>query len=147
MFAYLIISTTSVLGLMHKIIHGIILHQCMPFPPFAYLVSKSRNNAHGTLVFGLTNDAQSLMQILYETHLFLGLTCVNQAFTQTHLFSAKQYHACKAWYRLNWRRYVKQKKYYMSTWKLVQFWKFHPTRQVIWFLGWSSARWNMERKN
>ena len=50
-----------------------------------YLVSKSGNNAHETLVFGLTNDAQSLMQILYETHLFLGLTCVIQALAKHSL--------------------------------------------------------------
>ena len=85
MFAFWVISTPLVLGLMHEIIHGIILHRCMPFPPFAYLVSKPRNNAHETLVFGLTNDAQSLMQILYETHLFLGLTCVIQALAKHSL--------------------------------------------------------------
>ena len=83
MFASWVISTP--LGLMHEIIHGIILHRCMPFPPFAYLVSKPRNNAHETLVFGLTNDAQSLMQILYKTHLFLGLTCVIQALAKHSL--------------------------------------------------------------
>ena len=85
MLAFWVISTPLILGLMHELIHGIILHRCMPFPPFAYLVSKSRNNAHGTLVFGLTNDAQSWMQILYETHLFLGLTCVIQALAKHSL--------------------------------------------------------------
>ena len=78
-YAYLVISTTPVLDLMYKLIHGFIVHRYMLFSHFVDLDPKSRNNAHKTLVFVLTNVDQSLAKIMGQTHLFLGLTCVIQA--------------------------------------------------------------------